>query len=60
MTTAAISGVGLDRGARQSYRFFTMKNAAAVEEPCCVPAAPLADLRPIEGREADEELAALA
>jgi len=37
-----------------------MKNAAAVEEPCCVPAAPLADLRPIEGPEADEELAALA
>jgi ArsR family transcriptional regulator, arsenate/arsenite/antimonite-responsive transcriptional repressor len=37
-----------------------MKNAAQASEPCCPPANELADLRPIEGDEADEELASLS
>ncbi len=36
----------------------TMK--AAAPEVCCPPAADAPDLRPVEGQEADEELAALA
>lgn len=36
-----------------------MKRAEASDDPCCPPAAGLVDLRPIEGDEADEELAAL-
>lgn len=37
-----------------------MKAAAQAIEPCCPPAREQADLRPIEGEEADEELASLA
>lgn len=35
-------------------------SAAAVARPCCPPADEQADLRPVEGAEADDELAALA
>lgn len=35
-------------------------NPASAQESCCPPANEQADLRPIEGVEADEELAALA
>jgi ArsR family transcriptional regulator len=35
-------------------------NVAAVSEPCCPPAKELADLRPVDGDEADEELATLS
>ncbi len=37
-----------------------MKSAAAPTEACCPPAKDIADLRPIEGDEADDELATLA
>ncbi len=37
-----------------------MKKAAAVAAPCCPPARDEADLRPIEGEAADDELARLA
>jgi ArsR family transcriptional regulator len=37
-----------------------MKPAASASAPCCPPANDRADLRPIEGDEADEELANLA
>jgi DNA-binding transcriptional ArsR family regulator len=37
-----------------------MKSAARSTETCCPPARQPADLRPIEGDEADEELATLA
>lgn len=37
-----------------------MKPSVEVVEPCCPPANEQADLRPVEGAEADEELAALA
>jgi ArsR family transcriptional regulator len=37
-----------------------MKMATQAIEPCCPPADQQPDLRPIEGDEADEELAALA
>jgi DNA-binding transcriptional ArsR family regulator len=37
-----------------------MKTAAQPAEPCCPPAIEKVDLRPIEGDEADEELARLA
>lgn len=37
-----------------------MKQSSAASSACCPPASDGADLRPIEGDEADEELAALA
>ena len=37
-----------------------MKSAAQTSEPCCPPAKEHADLRPVEGDEADEELATLS
>jgi ArsR family transcriptional regulator len=37
-----------------------MKVASESVQPCCPPANEQADLRPVEGTEADEELAALA
>jgi DNA-binding transcriptional ArsR family regulator len=37
-----------------------MNPARSAPEPCCPPGNEQADLRPIEGAEADEELAALA
>jgi ArsR family transcriptional regulator len=37
-----------------------MKRRVGAVDPCCPPARGQADLRPIEGGEADEELAALA
>jgi ArsR family transcriptional regulator len=37
-----------------------MSRAAQAAEPCCPPPNEQADLRPIEGAEADEELATLA
>ncbi len=37
-----------------------MKSAAPESEPCCPPAIEQVDLRPIEGDEADEELASLS
>jgi len=37
-----------------------MKLAAQVVTPCCPPANDQADLRPVEGDDADEELASLA
>jgi len=37
-----------------------MKPAAQASEPCCPPANEQADLRPIEGDDADEELATLS
>jgi len=42
------------------YREYTMKPAAQASEPCCPPANEQADLRPIEGDDADEELATLS
>lgn len=51
---------GLTGGARIVYRYPTMKTLTQVEEVCCPPANEAPDLRPIEGDEADEELAALA
>jgi ArsR family transcriptional regulator len=44
---------------RAIYRHPTMKNPPAASQPCCPPANEQADLRPVEGAEADEELAAL-
>ena len=43
-----------------SYRLKTMKGALELPQPCCPPANEQADLRPVEGVEADEELAGLA
>lgn len=37
-----------------------MKATAQASEPCCLPAKEQADLRPVEGDEADEELATLS
>jgi ArsR family transcriptional regulator len=37
-----------------------MKATTQASEPCCPPAKEPADLRPVEGDEADEELAALS
>ena len=37
-----------------------MKHSTAASPPCCPPANEQADLRPVEGAAADEELAALA
>jgi ArsR family transcriptional regulator len=37
-----------------------MKQAVQAVKPCCPPANEQADLRPVEGDEADEELASLA
>jgi ArsR family transcriptional regulator len=37
-----------------------MKMSIPSAEPCCPPALEQADLRPVEGEQADEELAALA
>jgi DNA-binding transcriptional ArsR family regulator len=37
-----------------------MRSAAAIVEPCCPPADEQPDLRPVEGPEADAELAGLA
>ena len=51
---------GLTGGGWVVYRHLTMKTLAQVEEACCPPANEATDLRPIEGTEADEELAALA
>lgn len=42
------------------YRIFTMKTVRPAPPPCCPPSNEQADLRPIEGVEADEELATLA
>jgi DNA-binding transcriptional ArsR family regulator len=50
----------LDRGAAARYRSSTMKTAAQTREACCPPADDKPDMRPIEGPEADEELAMLA
>ena len=50
----------LDPPARRSYRRRTMKPATATPALCCPPAAEHADLRPVEGDEADEELAMFA
>ncbi len=52
--------VAIDEGPWVSYRLMTMKTAAQVAEACCPPANEQADLRPVEGAEADEELASLA
>ncbi len=50
----------LDVSPGGAYRISTMKPAAVPTEPCCPPAKDIADLRPIEGDEADDELATLA
>src|SRR5690606_26361602 len=42
------------------YRQSTMRTTGSASSSCCPPAKDLADLRPIEGEAADEELAALA
>jgi ArsR family transcriptional regulator len=42
------------------YRKYTMKPRAAEADLCCPPEKQKADLRPIEGDEADEELSTLA
>lgn len=42
------------------HRKSTMKATTPASEPCCPPAKEQADLRPVEGDEADEELATLA
>lgn len=42
------------------YRNLTMKRTTAPGDACCPPANEKEDLRPIEGHEADEELATLA
>lgn len=42
------------------YRQTTMKAGASVASPSCPPVNEQADLRPIEGPEADEELASLS
>ena len=41
------------------HRYLTMRTVA-LADACCAPANEQADLRPVEGAEADEELAALA
>jgi len=53
------AGATLDQARSLLYRPSTMK-APAARTPCCVPTPNQPDLRPIEGDEADEELAALA
>lgn len=50
----------LDRGSPLGYRPSTMKTAAQPREVQCPPADERPDLRPVEGSEADEELAMLA
>lgn len=42
------------------YRVFTMNGPGAPVQLCCPPADGQPDLRPVEGAEADEELAAMA
>lgn len=42
------------------YRNITMNCRSALDDSCCPPANEQKDLRPIEGPEADEELATLA
>ena len=42
------------------YRIATMRGVAPASEPCCPPANEQADLRSIEGEEADQELAILS
>lgn len=50
----------LDRGPPKSYRLITMRANVQSHEICCPPANERPDLRPIEGQDADEELAVLA
>jgi DNA-binding transcriptional ArsR family regulator len=49
----------VDERPSAEYRSFTMKKPKATD-PCCPPANEQADLRPVEGVEADEELARLS
>src|SRR5690606_36514550 len=51
---------GIDGRRAVSYRTFTMTRTTQASEPCCPPAKEQADLRPVEGDEADEELATLS
>lgn len=50
----------IDEGRAVVYRTSTMKRITQTTEPRCPPAQEQVDLRPVEGEEADEELAALA
>lgn len=50
----------LDVGVSPFYRRLAMKTAGQARAACCPPANDQADLRPVEGMEADEELATLA
>lgn len=50
----------VDRGRAAIYRSSTMPWTTGPSEPCCPPAREQADLRPVEGDEADLELAALS
>jgi ArsR family transcriptional regulator len=49
----------IDEGHPVYYRSFTMKRPK-IADPCCPPANEQEDLRPVEGVEADEELARLS
>lgn len=57
--TPRIAGL-LDRVTLDVYRIFTMILASQTVDPCCPPANEQLDLRPVEGSEADEELATLS
>jgi DNA-binding transcriptional ArsR family regulator len=50
----------VDDALRVCYRRFTMKQATRTGAGCCPPASKEADLRPVEGEKADDEMAALA
>jgi DNA-binding transcriptional ArsR family regulator len=52
-------GKPLDRRQGVIYRISTMKVAARSADACCPPPSEQPDLRPIEGDDADEELASL-
>lgn len=50
----------VDAGAFLRYRILTMTLPSAISSGCCPPAKQQPDLRPVEGEEADEELASLS
>jgi ArsR family transcriptional regulator len=51
--------VGVDIGSSVGYRCLTMTKPKRTPQNCCPPANQEADLRPVEGDEADEEMATL-
>jgi ArsR family transcriptional regulator len=55
-----IAGVAIDAGPMSSYRLITMTANRRPADPCCPPAHEQVDMRPIEGAEADEDLANLS